>query len=106
MKTRIDLADSVGKTIAGVSHGQYDVLVSFTDETFVVLTIDEDDDGDYIADGCGAILVLDRVEAVRIGIATDQEYAEAIAEDARVMAEDREKSERAVYERLKAKYGE
>jgi hypothetical protein len=109
MKTLTKLREAAGKTVGAVEFSFDDgqVVIAFTDDTFAAIRLAENfiDDSYHLEDGhfdVFGFLNLDRL--IRAGILTEAELEDLRVRRNAAEAADREKQERAEYERLKAKF--
>lgn len=105
MRTRVNFADTAGKTVEAVHEPlTSSLLVTFTDGTYAHIEADGEDiylnEFDLPTDTPAAVS-----EAVQYGLMTHEEGAAKVARLDAAKAAAAEARERAEYERLKAKFG-
>jgi hypothetical protein len=106
MREFVEITKAVGKTIEGVrlcEEQGYEVLVVvFTDGTYSCASHWFDDSGMHILDF--SVTDIPLKAATRLGIATNDEYQQALREAGAKSLKDQEDRDRKEYRRLKAKF--
>lgn len=105
MRTRVDMADAVGKTIEKVSEPN-GMVILFTDGTYARLVAEPDGcDEAYLSEYALPVSGRHGVDEARVaGVLTPEEAADRLRRMAEVEAETLAAKERADYERLKVKF--
>lgn len=107
MREFVEITKAVGKVIEGVSDLTYrpDLLITFTDGTYTSIGPRRGYDGDSeLSTEKLDMSDLPRSQAIKLGVATEQEFKDHEAARAKEWLEGAQERERKMYLSLKAKF--